>query len=851
LQFNNDNTPRDPGTDELEHCRAHLEADLQRLKPKVLIIQGRETYRAMAGTTASVKLNRVIDITVAGTKYPAVVIPGGNTMVKYPAVLLTALEGITKALDIAQNGEASIHHPARWKVAPKITYCDTVEKVEALVEYLLHGTEANDSVAVDVETKNLNARYGNNLVMLQFCVDPRKEAWVVPYQYMHGPFADEDLPAIRAALKRLFTEKPNFKYWLTHGGQFEQLQVMEFITDGKTFKNAPMIDTMALAYLMNENRVEIYELLEQGLSLKDLTPEMCGRDVYELDTIAARRAGELYKLPPDKLIPYAADDVINTQLIFRYMRICGRTSGEWDSTIKLAEFLCSGTFRLFAKVKRNGLFANLKHLRVLASSNSPILQRMDEIKRLMMKSDAVQRTNKRLAADQSGNQQPIFGTKTYPYVFQINKPAHLQALFFETMGLEPLKPKIGKVNDTPSVDKAFYETYAEHHEEVKLVQEYVSLKKLATSYTNNILEFVDPNATKSDDPQWSNIDTSTDSRVRPDFGFTNTVTGRPSCIKPNIQNVPRAENYAKSQIKNMFAAQQSYGTYEPGKPVERVLMQLDFSAAEVRWWAILAADEILKKTAKLSGDIHSQTASQMFGVALDKVDKPMRQKTKAIVFALLYGGGPKLIAARLKTNDIDEVVRMCQQFAQKFPQGNKWLKKIEQFAAENLFVASPMGRKRHLLQFLTGMQDVEAQASRFARNAPIQAAASDGCLIGAQIWSDWIEDNGKDWKIVNIVHDSCVTEIPITDVKEAVEQAHKCFTVRMMNRIREVWGVDFICPLEVEFDFGVRWGEMRGWEWLPEELDNIIAWLGRGGWADENVDKIAAKAVESQQQTAG
>jgi len=979
-----DGGTREPNGAEIAFCQNHLLRDLKRIKPKVLVFEGTATLKTVL-PRANLLYNQVVDVELGGTTYTALAIIDPREFVIQTSLLTHVLDGVTKAFDIAELGTGSFHHPASWAVAPKLIYCDTLDKVRGMVDYLLHQTGPKQNCAFDVETKNLNARYGNNLVTLQFCVDPNDRVWIVPFHYMHSPFMDDELLEVKAQLKRLFTEKPGFRYWLTHNGVFEQIQTMQFITDGITFSNAPMFDTMNMAYNMDENRVTLMKTMGQGMALKVITPEFVGRDTYLDSVIEERKKGDLYKLPPEKLVPYAADDVINTQLVFRYMRACARATGYWEKLSLLTEHVGCGAFRTFAKLKRNGLYTDLPHLRRLTAKDSPIVSRMAEIKKIAHALPSGIAANKLLAKRLSGGQQPLFGL---PWVFQFDKPEHYKVLLFETLGIKPVYGRNArdKKTEAPSVDKAFYEVYADAYEEVKLLHEYTGMKKLATSYTSSVLGFVDPGS--------PHIDHNTDGRVRPDFGFTNTVTGRPSCIaagtlietirdvsvypkgvpvedvkagdlvycfddnkkltikpvvwsghtgkkqvirlhwrgtgnhhkgfidltlehkvrrvdgtyaaaadlvvgdrvmalsgtvsayhvitgiehldvvdvydltiadthnfianeicvhncsSPSIHNVPRADNPAKQEVKSMYCAEQSYGAWRLGKPVERVLMQLDYSAAEVRVWSILSGDTKLakalyegklarmefkknptpanRKRAELEGDIHRQTASQMFGVPLDQVTKELRQNTKAIVFALLYGGGPELIAARLRNDDIEAVKQMCDDFAASYPIGNKWLKDIENFARQHYYVESPIGRRRRLLEFMTGFREPIGAAKRLARNAPIQGMASDACILGATFWNDWIEQHGKDWKIVNIVHDSCVTELPIADLEEAAEAAERCFTVHLMNEMTRIWGVKFIAPLEVEFDFGIRWGHMKKWDGVPASMADIRQWLNDG-----------------------
>ncbi len=984
--------PRQPEALELDLCRTHLIADLAIMKPKVLLCHGLQTLKNITDPSIHrfLRYNKVEEVEFDGVHYYAIALLKTGETIKKTQLLTHLQEGITKGIDLAYRGEESMYHPARWRAAPITHYCDTVAKVKKMVKFLLHDTNAKQTCSFDVETRNLNSRYGNALVTLQFCVDPWKEVWVVPYNYQHGPFMQEDLDEITVHLRELFTTKPKFKYWLTHYGVFEQQQVMEFLTGGKTFRNAPTIDVMSLAYILDENRVETAQAIKQGLGLKDLTSEYLSRNTYDTQILSEREIGNLYKLPPDRLIPYAAEDVINTSMLFRYFRAYARSHDYWDKALKLAQYVFAPAFRTFPKLKRNGMFADLEHLRVLSSRDSPLTKRMAEILEEINLLPNVKKANAAIVKRNSGNRNVTWGKP--PWTFNINKAMHKEVLFFDIMGLTPVFDKKNKTKKK-SVGKLFYEKYASSFEEVQLAEEYAQLKKLATGYTRKILKIVDPNS--------DNIDCNSDCRVRADFGFTNTVTGRPSCVaggtqiavpggtipiedielgqivycytamgdivtnkvswagptgqkkvvsvnwvdasgragrvritrdhavrtedglyvaaealvqgdvlaaadgigtdevtygertvvsvedldelvdvydltvedehnfiadeiciencaNPNIQNVPRADNATKASVKSMYCAMQSYGAWRPGNRVEKVLMQLDYKAAEVRWWAIISGDKVLaeairrgkmaadayrknptpelKKIADLEGDIHSQTASLMFGVPLDKVSKALRQQTKAIVFALIYGGGPKLIAERIKNPDIEAVRKLCDDFAKRFPAGSRWLKQTELNARQNLFVESPIGRRRRLPEYLMDTSTcgqfaefAQAKAARLARNAPIQGIASDGCIIGAGLWLDWIEENDKPWDMVNIVHDSCVTEIPIEDMEEAAEQAEKSFTVRMMNLISDTWGVEFICPMEIDLDFGIAWGTMDKLDWTKNGFEQKREWLTAGG----------------------
>jgi DNA polymerase I-like protein with 3'-5' exonuclease and polymerase domains len=474
--------------------------------------------------------------------------------------------------------------------------------------------------------------------------------------------------------------------------------------------------------------------------------------------------------------------------------------------------------------------------------------------------------------------------------------------------LSPKELKAGKVAKETAcgkLDKAFQERYSDTHE-VEMLHEYSGLKKLKTSYVKSIYEFLDPR---------NGHEGSQDNRVRPSFWVTTTDTGRSSCTDPNLQQVPRADNWAKKEIKNMYAA-------EPGT----ALIQLDFMTSEVRWWGILAQcpslaeafakgkqarDDYLAKSkaycqshpklryqvlaagadmlnpedempdgrfdfkplkgdkgslqslkgkyptkalkvawrrlrtdedfrdlcqakvyAGIAGDVHKSTASQMYKVPITQVTKGQRTDTKSIVFGSMFGRGAKAIAQQLKLSDLNEVINRISDFFAQFPAAEKWMTTSEEDGEKKGYVESPIGRRRRLMTFQMQLEDEgeKARAKRIARNAPIQGISSDGAFLGAALFCDWMIEKGKwhvhptkaCWLLQDVVHDSLVLQVPIDDVPEALEAVRPWFTEKLMERMTEVWGVKFNIPLEVDFEFGLKWGDMESWDGTQLHLDFLM-----------------------------
>ena len=423
-----------------------------------------------------------------------------------------------------------------------------------------------------------------------------------------------------------------------------------------------------------------------------------------------------------------------------------------------------------------------------------------------------------------------------PWVFDFAKGGHAQALFFNILSLET--GKVGK-SGVPSVDAAWQKVNL-NNEYVAKFADWVGYRILYNTFATKLYGRIDPRG--------SDLDCNTDCKIRPSFQITGPVTGRWACRDPNLQNIPRADNEAKTALKNIFQAM-------PG----HYLVQLDYKANEVRWVGILAQDDNLAKAiwegkkmfeeyrhnpspellfkAKTYGDIHKQTASMIFGKPLEDVTKLERQATKACVFGILYGSSVKSIAdAHQKT--VEEVQTWFDQFYDRFPKISEWKRRMEEEAKSLGYVSTPNGRRRRFPIFEMyrndfGIFDIndkrisgDAQAKiaeclRQAVNAPIQGIASDSGMLGAGLFAEYIRDNKKPWVISNAVHDSCVYQVPYGEVEESLAQAEHFFTEEVMSYMTKHFEVKFNLPLEIDFEIGLKWGALKEWDYSQSHLNTI------------------------------
>ena len=286
----------------------------------------------------------------------------------------------------------------------------------------------------------------------------------------------------------------------------------------------------------------------------------------------------------------------------------------------------SSMIRVMSIMKYRGNTIDIEYLLSLLRPDSPISSKIDELTKEFYELPEVKKASKLLNEDKGAPSGGLFGQSFSS--FNLSKKAHLQTLFIDVLGLEPLR--YGKKGD-PSFDKMFLKTYEEENRSVAIINDLNKLGKLKSSYIDAFYGHVE-----------ESHDGRIDKRLRPDFGYTGVVTGRSNSSKPSFQQIPEHSADAKI-IKRMFIS-----------PPMVLPFEADYSAHEVRCWGIAADDDSVKssflnihnliikyrhdpteknlKRKETEGDPHKQNYHKFTKVPLDKIDKVMRQQAKSIVF---------------------------------------------------------------------------------------------------------------------------------------------------------------------------------------------------------------------------
>ena len=354
--------------------------------------------------------------------------------------------------------------------------------------------------------------------------------------------------------------------------------------------------------------------------------------------------------------------------------------------------------------------------------------------------------------------------------FNIGSPKQLgEILFIELKIAGGKKTKSG----TFSTDVSTLSNLSDQGYEIaSLILEWRELTKLKSTYTDALQK----QATKHQ------------SRVHTSYGIANTLTGRLSSNDPNLQNIPiRTANGRK--IRKAFISE-----------ANKILMSFDYSQIELRLAAEISGDKNFIEAFKNNEDIHSSTASQIFGVDSTKLDPEMRRKAKAINFGILYGISPYGLAKQLSVTNSEAKIYI-ENYFKKYPNIKQYMDTQIEFAKTNLYVETMFGRRCNLKNINDKNFAVRGFAERQAINAPIQGTAADIIKLAMIEFDKIIHSEQLKAKMLLQVHDELIFEIDEADKDSSVEK------IKFVMENVHLQFKDFQVPLLVDYGFGNNWGD--------------------------------------------
>ena len=323
--------------------------------------------------------------------------------------------------------------------------------------------------------------------------------------------------------------------------------------------------------------------------------------------------------------------------------------------------------------------------------------------------------------------------------FNINSPKQVAEVLFDKLELKSKKKKKSR-----STSAEVLEELAEEYEICDYILQHRKFSKLKSTYTDVLPTLI----------------SKRDERIHTTYNQALTVTGRLSSSNPNLQNIPiRTEEGNK--IRAAFCAKDKDNS---------LILSADYSQIELRLLAHVSEDENLIHAFNSGEDIHTMTASKVFGVGLDKVTKDMRRKAKAVNFGIVYGQSRYGLAKNLGITNT-EAQEFIDKYFEHYPGVKKYMAYEVDFVNKYGYVETMFGRKRYLASELMSPNfQIREFASRAAINQPLQGSAADLIKMAMIEVEKQLEAHGLKTKMIMQVHDELVFEVPKDELEEVKEQ---------------------------------------------------------------------------------
>ncbi|KAB1160318.1 DNA polymerase I [Tenacibaculum aiptasiae] len=388
-----------------------------------------------------------------------------------------------------------------------------------------------------------------------------------------------------------------------------------------------------------------------------------------------------------------------------------------------------------------------------------------EIEGINLNTDFLKSLSVDLAKDIEQLEQNIY--KEAGEEFNIASPKQLGVVLFENMKLvdKPKKTKTGQYSTAEDVLSAL----AKDHEIIANILEYRQYKKLQSTYVDALPNEVNPKT----------------GRVHTVYAQAVAATGRLSSNNPNLQNIPIRTKRGQEVRKAFIPRDENH-----------VLLAADYSQIELRIIAALSEEETMIKAFQDGEDIHASTAAKVFNVAIDEVTREQRSNAKTVNFGIIYG-----VSAFGLSNQTDlsrkEAKALIDTYYETYPKLKSYISKQVDFARENGYVETILGRRRYLKDINSRNGIVRSAAERNAVNAPIQGSAADVIKLAMiNIHNRFEKENFKS-KMLLQVHDELVFDAH----KDELEIIQPIIKEEMENAFK------MTVPLDVEVGLGENWLE--------------------------------------------
>ncbi len=350
--------------------------------------------------------------------------------------------------------------------------------------------------------------------------------------------------------------------------------------------------------------------------------------------------------------------------------------------------------------------------------------------------------------------------------FNINSTKQLREILFEKLQIST--EAIKKTKTGFSTASSELQKIKEEYEIAARIEEYRELFKLKTTYVDVLPKLVDE-----------------DGRLHTTFNQAVAATGRLSSSDPNLQNIPTRTELGRL-LRNAFVAAKGYR-----------LLSADYSQIDLRCAAHLSKDKKMIEAFYRGEDIHTTTASEVFGVSPSQVTKAQRRQAKVLNFGVLYGMGTFGFANAAGV-DRKEAQAFISAYMEKFSGLARYLKEIKESAKEKGYVETEFGRRRYVPEINSANFQVVAAGERIAINLPIQGLTADIMKLAMIEAEKLVEKYDGQVRMILQVHDELIFE-----VEEVIEK-------EFGERVKDV--MEKVCvlrvPLAADVAVGDSWGDL-------------------------------------------
>ena len=344
--------------------------------------------------------------------------------------------------------------------------------------------------------------------------------------------------------------------------------------------------------------------------------------------------------------------------------------------------------------------------------------------------------------------------------FNINSPKQLAEVLFDDLKLKMFKKR--------STSHEVLKKLVDHHPIADFLLKYRHLNKLVNTYLDKLPTFINPNT----------------NRIHTSFNQGVTSTGRLSSTKPNFQNIPIKSDVGKS-IRKAFKAND-----------HNLIISFDYSQIELRILAHYSKEKKLIDSFKNNLDIHSKTASLIYGINIEDVMYNHRRVAKIINYSIAYGAGPFRISQELKI-PIKEASNIISNYFDRYPGIRKYIDDTIKKGFENGYVSTILGRQRNTFNLRSTNRNLQEAEKRATINMPIQGTASELIKVAMVHIYDKLKKMKFRSKMILQIHDELLFETPQDEKEELIQMV-----VREMEN-----AIKLDVPIKVDYNSGDNWYE--------------------------------------------